>query len=155
MDFGISTTYAKTVNIPVLKEYATKFLVSMQFFGLSEVEFMYDDSTNTFKLLEINPRTWKWHTISNKLNLNLISQMVDYMDQKEIKEVHSTQEGIAWVERLTDSFVVINEILKGKMSWSEYRKSMNLPKESAVLSKKDILPGLMYILYSPYFFVKR
>lgn len=155
MDFGISTTYAKSVNIPELREYATKFLINMNYFGLSEVEFMFDDKSNTYKLLEINPRTWKWHTISNKLELNLIGQMVDYLNLKEIKEQHITTENIAWVERLTDSFVVLKEILKGKMTWSEYRKSMQLPKESAAMSNRDMIPVIMYILYSPYFLFKR
>jgi predicted ATP-grasp superfamily ATP-dependent carboligase len=155
MDFGISTTYAKTVNIPILKEYATKFLVSMKYFGLSEVEFMYDDKSNSYKLLEINPRTWKWHTITNRLGINLIGQMVDYLNKKEIKEDFSTLENIAWVERLTDTFVVLKEIMKGQMRWKDYRKTMKLRKESAAYSKKDILPALMYILYSPYFFFKR
>ena len=155
MDFGISTTYAKTVNIPALKEYATKFLVSMGYFGLSEVEFMFDDKSNTYKLLEINPRTWKWHTITNKLGVNLIGQMVDYLNHKEIIEKFSAEENIAWVERLTDTFVVLKEILKGRMSLSDYRQSMKLTKESAAFSNRDIWPAIMYILYSPYFFFKR
>ena len=155
MDFGISTTYAKSVNIPELAENATKFLLNMKYFGLSEVEFMYDEKTATYKLLEINPRTWKWHTISNKIGINLIGQMIDYLNHKELTETHSTQEDIAWVERLTDTFVVIKEILKGRMSISEYRRSMKLQKESAVISKKDLLPAIMYILYSPYFLFRR
>jgi predicted ATP-grasp superfamily ATP-dependent carboligase len=155
MDFGISTTYAKTVNIPELKEYATKFLVNMGYFGLSEVEFMYDEKCNKFKLLEINPRTWKWHSITNKIGINLIGQMVDYLNQKEIKQIFSTVENVAWVERLTDTFVVINEILKGRMKYSEYKQSMRLEKEYAAFSQKDLLPSIMYILYSPYFLFKR
>lgn len=155
MDFGISTTYAKTVNIPVIREYATQFLLNMGYFGLSEVEFMFDSKSNTYKLLEINPRTWKWHSISNKTGVNLISQMIDFLDGKNLTENHSIQENIAWVERLTDTFVVLKELLKGRMSLKEYRMTMKLTKESAVFSKKDLAPFFMYLLYSPYFLFSR
>jgi predicted ATP-grasp superfamily ATP-dependent carboligase len=155
MDFGVATTFAKSVTSEKIDELARKFLLSIRYSGVSEVEFMFDDKSGNFKLIEINPRTWKWHTMSNKIGINLIKMLIDDLNGNEIKEQHNTIENIGWIEQLTDTFIVISEILKGRMSWKEYLKSVRIPKEYATWDRKDPLPAIMYILLSPYFYFIR
>jgi len=71
--FGISTCFAKTGNQPTNTIKCRKFLQGINYFGISEVEFMYDPEQQTYKLLEINPRSVKWHTITNLLDINLFN----------------------------------------------------------------------------------
>jgi len=59
MDFGVATTFAKTVLSEKIEELAKKIIKEMNYTGVSEVEFMYDEKINDYKLIEINPRTWK------------------------------------------------------------------------------------------------
>jgi len=155
MNFGIATTFAKTVINPRIDELAQKMLTEIGYFGLSEVEFMYDHKTDDYKFIEINPRTWKWHTITNKLDINLIKMLVDYADQKPISERHNQNSQISWIERITDTYVVTKEILNGNMKLSSYLKSMNMSKEYACFSWRDPLPGFMYLLLLPYLYFKR
>jgi D-aspartate ligase len=155
MDFGNSTTYAITVYNPDFESIATKFLESIDYFGLSEVEFMEDPATGQYKMLEINPRAWKWHSIANKLNINLLEMMVNYLNQKPVEINNDHQTGVAWIERITDTTVVLKEIMKGKMKFSEYRASLKLKKESAVCNWNDPLPAIMYLILTPYLFIKR
>ncbi|MGK7393546.1 MAG: ATP-grasp domain-containing protein [Candidatus Cyclobacteriaceae bacterium M3_2C_046] len=155
MNFGISTTFAKTVKNKEIEAYAHKMLTGIKYFGLSEVEFMYDHKSGDFKLIEINPRTWKWHTITNKLGINLIGMLISYANQQPIKEQHNQQEDQAWIERLTDTYIVANEILKGRMSLADYLQSLKYPKEAACFSWKDPLPGIMYLVLTPYLYYKR
>jgi predicted ATP-grasp superfamily ATP-dependent carboligase len=155
MDFGVATTFAKTVLSERIDTLARKFLKSINYTGVSEVEFMYDEKTRDYKLIEINPRTWKWHTMSNKVGINLIKMLIDDFDGKEIKESINTVENIGWIEQLTDSFVMMSEVLKGRMSYKDYRKSLKGEKEFATWDKKDPLPAIMYILLSPYLYFTR
>jgi len=155
MDFGIATTFAKTVLNKRIEELAVRFLKGINYFGVSEVEFMYDKKIDDYKLIEINPRTWKWHTISNKLNINLLEMMVKYFQVENITEKHNIINEIGWIERITDSYVTIREIFGGRLKLSEYLKSLKLEKESAVLSKSDPLPALMYFILLPYLYYKR
>ncbi len=156
MDFGISTCYAKTVISREIESLASKFLTSINYFGLAEVEFMYDEVAKNYKLLEINPRTWKWHSIANKLGINWIKMLArsfngDPLDTKIVRE-----DGVAWVERLTDAYILCNEVIKKKMAVKDYLHSFaNLNIESAVWSVKDPLPAIVYILLSPYLILKR
>lgn len=155
MDFGISTTFAKTVIDPRIDELAKQFLTGIKYFGLSEVEFMYDENTKDFKLIEINPRTWKWHTISNCIGINLIAMLVDYINGFELEEQHNTKANLAWTERLTDTYVVLTEAIKGRYPIKNYLKTLQYKKEYACFSWKDPLPGVMYIALSPYFLFSR
>jgi len=155
MDFGISTCFAHTVLNPELEQMAIQFLAAIDYFGMSEVEFMYDEKAKEFKLIEINPRTWKWHSLANKLGINLFEMMVNYLEKKPVQAKINDQANVAWVERVTDTYVVLNEILKGRMSLGAYWQTMRMPKESATWSRRDPLPAIMYVLMAPLLWVKR
>jgi len=155
MDFGNSTCYAITVSEPAFENIASKFIKSINYFGMSEVEFMKDPETGEFKMLEINPRAWKWHSIANRLNINFLKLMVDYLDGKEIEPEHKNKTGVAWIERLTDTYIALNEMFHKRFTFKEYLKSLQVPKENAVWSLNDPLPAIMYLLLSPYLFFKR
>jgi D-aspartate ligase len=155
MDFGNSTTYAITCNIPEIKELAEKILNLTDYFGLAEVEFMYDMKTDQYKFLEINTRAWKWHSISNGLGFSFIGKMISYFNENDLTEIKDFDQQIAWIERLTDTVVIIKELLKGNNLLKEVFKSYKIKKVYAVWSSKDILPFIMYLLLSPILFFKR
>jgi D-aspartate ligase len=154
MDFGRATTYAYTCNIPGLEELSVRILKEMNYFGLSEVEFMYDDKDKTYKLLEINARTWGWHTLGSKAGVNFSSLL--FMDiNHQAFSVNGFKENIKWIRMLTDVPVVISEILKKRLTISEYFNSLSGEKQFAVFSRKDPLPAVMEVLLAPYFWYKR
>ncbi len=155
MDFGISTCFARTVINPQIQELAIKFLKTIDYFGMSEVEFMYDESSGEFRLLEINPRSWKWHSIMNILDIPLFEMMVRYIEGNPMPQKINEQDAVGWIERLTDTYVAWGEIKKGRLSIGEYLKTLRMRKESAVWSLRDPLPAIMYIIMSPYLLLKR
>ena len=71
MDFGRATTLAETVDIPELEVLGSKLLLAAGYEGLAEVEFMFDTRDNTYKLLEVNPRVWGWHTLAGRAGVDL------------------------------------------------------------------------------------
>lgn len=154
MDFGNSTTFAVTCDIPQIAEQSIQLLRIVNYFGLGEVEWMYDPVTDTYKFLEINTRAWKWHTISNQLGFSFIGAMVDYYNGTTATIANYTQ-SVGWVERLTDWTVVTKEILRGKMTINDVCKTYRIKKENAVWQWTDPLPGIMYILMAPILYVKR
>lgn len=154
MDFGNSTTFAKICHIPQIEEQSVKLLQLVNYFGLGEVEWMYDPQSGTYKFLEINTRAWKWHTISNQLGFSFIGAMIDYYNGKDSAPIQ-TQEVVGWVEHLTDWTVVAKEWLKGRMRLNDVCQTYKMPKENAVWQWSDPLPGIMYILMAPILYIKR
>lgn len=154
MDFGNSTTFAVTCQIPELEKIARKILQETQYTGLAEVEFMYDEPTKSFKFLEINTRAWKWHSISTGLGFGFLSEMIKFLNGQK-GDFKESGTSIAWVERLTDFTIIAKEALKGKMDLFKAVRSYRQKKVSAVWSWRDPFPALMYVILSPFLFFKR
>lgn len=154
MDFGNSTTFAVTCDIPEMESSAKSILKKVEYDGLAEVEFMYDSKTGTYKFLEINTRAWKWHSISTGLGFGFLSEMIHHLNGEQ-GDFRPGFRKMAWVERLTDYAVSLKAILSGRLKMSTVLRSYFQKKVSATWSWKDPLPGIMYILLSPILFVKR
>ncbi|MCK6620531.1 MAG: ATP-grasp domain-containing protein [Calditrichaceae bacterium] len=154
MDFGHASTFVELVNIPEMKETAEKFLKIIGYYGIGEVEFMEDPRNNTYKLLEVNPRIWGWHTLAIASGVDLPYLL--YLDMLGEKiDVPIPLERMKWVRLTTDIPTVFKEIMKGNMSVRDYVTSMKGKKEFALFSFQDPLPFFAEILMIPYLWLKR
>ncbi len=156
MDFGNSTTYAVTCNIPEILMSAQKILALTRYTGIAEVEFMYDDGL--YKFLEVNTRGWKWHTISEMMDFSFLESYINYLMKStapnNLANTHTNSE-VAWVERLTDFFIIIKEWFGKRINFRDIRKDYKVKKAYAIWRCSDPLPGIMYILLSPIIYLKR
>lgn len=149
LDFGNATTYAETVDLPILISYAEKILSEVNYFGLCEVEFKYDERDGLYKFLEVNPRTWKWHLISKIAGIPFLKSMFDFLLEKKAI-VKKDYKIVGWRDFATDYFVSLQMIIKGM-----YKKRSRLEVIEAVFNVKDIKPFLWQLIYIPYNFLKR
>lgn len=154
MDFGNSTTFALTCDIPEIELSAKKILTATNYTGLAEIEFMYDENTGKYKFLEINTRAWKWHSISMGLGFGFLSEWLHYINNGA-SDFKPNGSEVAWCERLTDFAVIVKEIISGRMQIGNVIASYKHRKQSAVWSVKDPMPAIMYLLLSPILFIKR
>jgi len=154
MEFGNATTFAYTCEVPEIEEFAVRLLKEMSYYGLSEVEFMYDDKDGKYKLLEINPRTWGWHTLGAAAGVNFSALL--FMDiNNEPVFADSFQKNVKWVRLLTDVPTVGLEICRRHLRLADYFTSLKGKKEFAVYSGKDPLPFFIELFLAPYFYYKR
>lgn len=148
-DFGNATTYAETVDIPQIYQDAVKILTKINFTGVCEVEFKFDVRDQQYKFLEVNPRTWKWHSLAEKSKSPILMSLYHYMYNLEpIKS--NDQENATFRHLITD----IPTMLKMKWQKIKYPKTKSNTKY-AVWDSKDLMPALFEILYLPYFILKR
>ncbi len=154
MDFGSATTCAFTCDVPELEAMAIKFLRGMNYYGLSEVEFMFDDNTRTYKLLEINPRTWGWHTLGAAAGVNFSALLYKDIHNQPIS-IDSFEKGVKWVREVTDLPIVLVELLKKRLKISDYLKSVRGKKELAVYSARDPLPFVAELFLAPIMWCRR
>lgn len=154
MDFGHASTFVELVNIPEIQKIAEKFLRLIGFYGIAEVEFMMDPRDGKFKLIEVNPRFWGWHTLAIAAGIDLPYLLYQDMIGEKI-EIQSPLKDIKWVRLVTDIPTVFLEIAKGNMKISDYVSSMKGKKEFAVFSLDDPLPFFMEVIMMPYLWAKR
>lgn len=158
MDFGNSTTFAITCDVPDIARQSEQLLHLVNYWGMGEVEWMFDPKSGQYKFLEINTRAWKWHTISNQLGFSFIGTMIDVLNSNEMdceKQPATATHQVGWVERLTDWAVITKEVLHHRMNLSSAVQTYKIQKENAVWSWQDPLPGIMYILLSPILYILR
>ena len=154
MDFGHATTFAEVVHVPELEEYGTKFLSAIGYYGLAEVEFMYDPRDKTYKFLEVNARVWGWHTLAIGAGLDYPYMLFQDMLGQPL-DLPSPVKPMKWLRTITDVPTVALEIMKGRMSVGEYVKSLQGKKQYAVFATDDPLPFLAEYLMIPYLWLKR
>lgn len=155
MDFGHATTYAETVDIPEMVELATRILKAMGYYGLSEVEFMWDPRDGQYKLIEINPRPWGWHTLAIGAGVDLPYLLYRDMLGEEVGQNGVTPRQAKWIRLVTDIPTAASAILKGRLRFGDYIRSLKGKKQFAVFSIKDPLPFIVELFMLPYLWKKR
>ena len=143
--FGHATTYAETVDIPVLKDYATMILKEVGYKGICEVEFMYDKRDGKYKFLEVNPRLWKWHLLAHRSNVPILESSYKFLTEGSYCATEMFRES-AWVDIVTDVKARFDLLRKGIIPKDDKR-----PTISAVYNRDDIKPFVMQLLYLPCF----
>jgi D-aspartate ligase len=154
MDFGQNSTYVELVEIPELKFISEKFLSLINYYGIAEVEFMKDPRDNRYKLLEVNPRLWAWHTLATAAGIDLPYFLYQDMTGEKI-EVPLSLKQVKWVRLIKDVPTALSEIVKGNLRMNDYIASMKGKKEYAVLSLTDPLPFLAEIPLSVYRWIRK
>ncbi len=154
MDFGHASTFAELVEVPEMYEASEKFLKLINYYGLAEVEFMKDPRDGKYKLIEINPRIWGWHTLAIGAGVDLLYMLYQDMIGERI-DIQTPLKDIKWVRLITDIPTVFMEIVKRKMKITDYLKTMKGKKEFAVFSLNDPLPFFAEVIMLPYLWFKR
>jgi len=149
-DFGNATTFAETVNIDILRERGERILKEVGYFGLCEIEFKFDSKTKEYKLLEVNPRTWKWHSIANRAKTPFLKSIYEKMVNKKDLIVCEFREAYFKHLLLDTIMLILNR---------DYRKSYKKPPKDkvqyAVFDRDDMLPFFWELMYFPYNLIKR
>lgn len=150
IDFGKCTTFAETIFDESLLQHAQLILNKINFWGLCEVEFKKDERDGKYKFLEINPRTWKWHSIANKSNSPfLISLYSSIYDGRPIFKKDWID--CSWKDCVIDNVLLLKLLLIRRPLFRSRNKNI----EFAVLNADDLMPFVFELVYSPYLFVTR
>ncbi len=142
IDFGHSSSFVETVDEPAVEEAARRLLAAIRYTGLAEVEFKYDARDRQFKLLEMNPRAWTWHSLCRRAGVDFpyLLWCVTHGDRIDVLRGRT---GVKWARMSTDLAAAIGEIRRGRLTFAEYVQSLRGPIEFAVMAADDPVPGLL------------
>ncbi|MGI0084073.1 MAG: ATP-grasp domain-containing protein, partial [Nitrososphaerales archaeon] len=154
LEFGRSSTYVETIEMPLLREYSERFLRAIDFYGLIELEYKLDSRDGQLRLLDVNGRTWGYHTIGQRAGVDFPYLLFEDQMNRTV-EPSTGKAGVHWIRLLTDLPTGLVGILKGKLDWRAYFRSLRKCEEDAVFSLEDPLPGLAELALIPYLSIKR
>lgn len=150
IDFGNATTYAETIEIPEIIDYAKKIMAHTSFTGMCEIEFKRDQFDNQYKFLEVNPRTWKWHAIAEKAEVPFIEMFYQHLTGNTITPCLQFKRA-SFFHSLTDWPIRLKLWRMGK----KYAFRKIEPCQHAVWSWRDPLPWIVEKILLPYLILKR
>ncbi len=152
--FGRSSTYVETVDVPILEDYSTRFLRASHYYGLVEMEYKLDPRDGQYKLLDVNARTWGYHSLGARSGVDF-SHML-YEDQMGRPVIaRQSKPGIAWVRMTTDLPATFFGLLERDINPITYLQSMMRCKVEAAFSREDPIPGIVEVLMVPYLAFKK
>ena len=154
LQFGRASTYVETVDVPILEELSERFLRRIDYYGLVELEYKLDPRDGRYKLLDVNARTWGYHTLGVSAGVDF-SHML-YTDQIGMPVTACKgKPGVGWMRTTTDIPAAVCALAAGDTDLRSYLRSLRNCSADAVFSLQDPLPGLAEILLIPYLAIKR
>ncbi len=100
-DFGRASTFVETVDLPEIEEPSERFLKAVDYYGLVELEYKRDPRDGRAKLLDVNARTWGYHSLGAAAGVDFPHLL--YRDQLgEAVEPSRAKAGVRWVRWATD-----------------------------------------------------
>lgn len=152
--FGRASTFVETVDVPLLEEFSSRFLSAVGYCGLAELEYKFDPRSGEFKLLDVNARTWGYHSLGAAAGVDFpYLQFADQLGQAV--EEGRARAGTSWIRLATDVPTAIVELCAGRLSLSAYLRSLRAADAESVFDRHDPLPGIAELALIPYLAVKR
>jgi predicted ATP-grasp superfamily ATP-dependent carboligase len=153
-EFGRASTFVETVDLPVLEELSERFLREIKYYGLVELEYKLDPRDGQYLLLDVNARTWGYHTLGAAAGVDFSFLLFADQTGLEVQPCRG-RSGVRWIRIVTDLPTGILEILRGRRSLFSYLRSLTSFDTEAVFSLDDPMPGAVELALLPYLFVKR
>jgi len=153
-EFGRAATYVETIDCPEIEELAVRFLTAIDYYGLVEVEFKRDPRDNQYKLLDVNARTWGFHTLGFPAGVDFPYLL--FADQVgEIAAPCHAKAGIGWLRLLTDLPTAAADIFSGHLNLKSYWSSLSRTRIESVFSREDPVPSVAELVLLPYLILKK
>ena len=153
-EFGRAATYVESIELPEIEELSERFLKAINYYGLVEVEFKQDPRDGQYKLLDVNARTWGFHSIGFPAGVDFPYLM--YADQlgEQVDRCRG-QSGVGWLRLITDLPTAFSGILQGQVDFRSYIDSLRRTRVESVFCREDPLPSLAEVLLLPYLIIKK
>jgi D-aspartate ligase len=153
-DFGRASTFVETISLPELAEPSCRFLAAIDYYGLAELEYKRDPRDGVCKLLDVNARTWGYHSVGGPAGVDFPYLLFRDQIGAPVEEAHA-RPGVRWIRLSTDVPNALRDIRAGRLRPGEYLRSLRGVHTEAVFSVSDPLPGLYETALLPYLAVKR
>jgi D-aspartate ligase len=153
-EFGRASTYVETVHAPEIESLSERFLRDIGYYGLAELEYKVDPRDGRHKLLDVNARTWGYHSLGQCAGVDFPALL--YADQLgERFRPRRAEVGVRWVRLATDIPTGLLEMARGRLGWRAYLRSLLRADTEAVFDRRDPLPSLAETMLIPYLAVRR
>jgi D-aspartate ligase len=153
--FGRASTFVQTIEHPALEEISERFLRRIGYYGLVEIEYKHDARDGQVKLLDVNARTWGYHSLGQRAGVDFPYLLFADQLSQPVPDGMRAAPGVHWVRLATDVPTAAVQMARGALDWRAYVRSLRAANVESVFSRDDPLPGVAEIALLPYLLAKR
>ena len=139
--FGTGT-YLRSIENSEVLNIAKIILSKLEYTGISEIEFILDPLDNKFKVIEMNPRTWKSINFASQCGQNIIQKYIDFVINNKVEKDNNYMTEQYW----TDIFADISQMIREKKLYSYNFNNLY----ECTWEKRDPLPFIASIFLLPF-----
>jgi D-aspartate ligase len=140
--------------LPKLEAMSIRLLQAIDYYGLVEVEFRRDPRDGEFKLLDINARTWGYHSLGTAAGVDFAHMLFEHQMGRPVIPARA-RIGVNWMRWVTDLPVGMHGLWLRKWGLLDYFKSVSRTNTEAVFDRADPLPSLAEAALVPYHVLTR
>src|SRR5437016_12188379 len=122
-EFGRASTFVETIDLPLLETLSKRFLKEIDYYGLVEMEYKLDPRDGQYKLLDVNARTWGYHTLGPRAGVDFPYMLFADQVGNDV-EYCRARSGVSWIRLVTDLPTGIRQVLGGYLNWQAYWRSL-------------------------------
>ncbi len=153
-EFGRASTFVETVEPDELADYSARFLARLDYYGLAELEYKLDPRDGSYKLLDVNTRTWGYHTLGSAAGVDFTACV--FRDQMgETVPRQQARPGVTWLRLLTDVPTAVADMTAHRLTLRHYLASLRRVDIEAVWDTSDPRPWLAELSLIPYLAARR
>jgi D-aspartate ligase len=142
IDFGYTSTFVETVAQGDVEDAACRFLKSIDYSGLVEVEFKHDHRDGRYKILDVNARAWTWNGLGAMAGVDFAHVLWRLAMGETVAPLRAHAD-VAWMHGSRDIVAASMEMMVGRLTPAAYLRSWRTPLVFAAFAKDDVMPGLV------------
>jgi len=154
LQLGRSSTFVESIDLPVIDERAQQFLRAINYYGLVEIEFRLDPRDQDYKLLDVNVRTWGYHSLGAAAGVDFSYMLFQDQLGRPVPPARA-RPGVVWARLTTDIPAGILAVGARQLGAWQFLRSLATFDTEPVFSLRDPMPGLAEMVLIPYLFYKR
>jgi D-aspartate ligase len=114
--FGTGT-YLRSICVDRFMQMAEHILKRLNFTGISEIEFIHDPESGDYKVIEINPRTWKSIHFATQCGQNLVAMYLSRIADGRTESSAEYAKDRYWADLAMD----IPQMFRERKIWGYHR----------------------------------
>ncbi|HZC55341.1 MAG TPA: ATP-grasp domain-containing protein [Xanthobacteraceae bacterium] len=144
VEFGFTSTFVETLDALDIEAAAARFLTSLNYSGLVEIEFKYDARDGLYKVLDVNARAWTWIALGTAAGIDFAA-IQWALAMGEVIAPLTARKSVSWLYFPRDLVASLHEIVAGRLSPIDYLRSLRHSSASAVFAWDDPWPAALDI----------
>jgi len=144
IDFGRSSSFVETIDCPAVAKIAERFLKSIDYCGVAEIEFKQDKRDGRYRLLDVNGRFWTWCGLASTAGVDFPYLIYCQALGLPLTPGQCTP-GLAWLHASRDIVAAAQEMSRGTMRFGDYMRGLTRIRCFASFATDDPLPAFAEI----------